>query len=96
MGIDDDAAGTLLMQHMLGHGYTEIATVVGPRFSTASLAREQAFSGRPRLPASRSAETGRISTRVNNEGGRLAAERLFPPEGRRRRWSAAAMNSPSA
>jgi LacI family transcriptional regulator len=43
VGIDDDAAATTLMQHMLGHGFTEIATVISPRFSTASLAREQAF-----------------------------------------------------
>ncbi|XAS63831.1 LacI family DNA-binding transcriptional regulator [Micrococcaceae bacterium Sec5.8] len=84
VGIDDDAAATTLMQHMLGHGFTEIATVVGPRFSTASLAREQAF-----VRTAVSAGVGisgahRISTRVNNEGGRLAAERLFssgtPPQ----------------
>lgn len=84
VGIDDDAAATLLMQHMLGHGFTEIATVIGPRFSTASLAREQAFV---RTAAAAGVIIGgdrKISTRVNNEGGRLAAERLFsartPPE----------------
>ena len=32
VGIDDDAAATTLMQHMLSHGFTEIATVIGPRF----------------------------------------------------------------
>ncbi len=84
MGIDDDAAGTLLMQHILGHGYTEIATVVGPRFSTASLAREQAFVRTAAAAGVAISGDRKISTRVNNEGGRLAAERLFssgrPPQ----------------
>jgi LacI family transcriptional regulator len=77
VGIDDDAAGTQLMEHVLAHGYTDIATVIGPRFSTASLAREQAFV---RTAASAGVTIGgerKISTRLNNEGGQLAAERLF-------------------
>ena len=84
VGIDDDAAATLLMQHMLGHGYTEIATVIGPRFSTASLAREQAFVRTAAAAGVVISGDRKISTRVNNEGGRLAAERLFasgtPPQ----------------
>src|SRR6478736_5050071 len=84
VGIDDDAAATLLMQHMLGHGYTEIATVIGPRFSTASLAREQAFVRTAAAAGVVITGDRKISTRVNNEGGRLAAERIFasgtPPQ----------------
>ncbi|WP_400160224.1 LacI family DNA-binding transcriptional regulator [Arthrobacter sp. BPSS-3] len=77
VGIDDDAAATELMQHMLGHGYTEIATVIGPRVSTASLAREQAFVRTAATAGVVISGDRKISTRVNNEGGRLAAERLF-------------------
>lgn len=96
VGIDDDAAATLLMQHMLGHGYTEIATVIGPRFSTASLAREQAFVRTAAAAGVVITGDRKISTRVNNEGGRLAAGRSSPPAHRRRQWSAAATSSPSA
>ncbi|UUL76978.1 LacI family transcriptional regulator [Pseudarthrobacter sp. Fe7] len=77
VGIDDDAAATLLMEHMLGHGYRDIATVVGPRFSTASLTREQAFVRTAAAAGVTISGEWKISTRVNNEGGRLAAERLF-------------------
>lgn len=77
VGIDDDAAASLLMEHMLSHGFTEIATVIGPRFSTASLAREQAFVRTAAAAGVTISGERKISTRVNNEGGRLAAERLF-------------------
>ena len=84
VGIDDDAAATTLMQHMLSHGFTEIATVIGPRFSTASLAREQAFVRTAAAAGITISGDRKISTRVDNEGGRLAAERLFsagtPPQ----------------
>lgn len=77
VGIDDDAAAMDLMHHVLSHGYREIATVIGPRFSTASLARERAF-------VRTAAEEGiiisgqrRISTRLNRDGGRVAAEKLL-------------------
>lgn len=77
VGIDDDAAATQLMQHVLDHGYREIATVIGPRFSTASLAREQAFVRT--AAAAGVAITGerKISTRLNRDGGRVAAEKLL-------------------
>lgn len=80
VGIDDDAAAALLMEHMLEHGYTDIATVIGPRFSTASLAREQAFVRTAAAAGISISGERRISTRVNNEGGQLAAERLFSSE----------------
>lgn len=77
VGIDDDAAAGELMRHVLDHGYRDIATVIGPRFSTASLAREQAFV---RTAAEAGvAVTGqrKISTRLNRDGGRVAAEKLL-------------------
>lgn len=77
VGIDDYSAASLLMEHMLSHGFTEIATVIGPRFSTASLAREQAFVRTAAAAGITISGEWKISTRVNNEGGRLAAERLF-------------------
>lgn len=77
VGIDDDAAGSMLMEHMISHGFTEIATVIGPRFSTASLAREQSFVRTAAAAGITISGEKKISTRVNNEGGRLAAERLF-------------------
>jgi LacI family transcriptional regulator len=51
--------------------------VIGPRFSSASLAREQAFVRTAAAVGISIAGKRRISTKVNNEGGRLAAERLF-------------------
>ncbi|WP_081416775.1 LacI family DNA-binding transcriptional regulator [Arthrobacter castelli] len=72
VGINDDAAATEVMEHVLWHGYREIATVVGPRISTASLAREQAFV-RTADEHGISITGGRkISTRLNSDGGRAA------------------------
>lgn len=77
VGIDDDAAATELMSHILNHGYREIATVIGPRFSTASITREQAFI-RTAIAAGVSISGERkISTRLNSDGGRVAAEKLL-------------------
>lgn len=77
VGINDDAAATEVMEHVLRHGYREIATVVGPRISTASLAREQAFV-RTASEHGISITGGRkISTRLNSAGGRVAAEKLL-------------------
>ncbi|NKX52719.1 LacI family transcriptional regulator, partial [Arthrobacter deserti] len=80
VGIDDDAAAAQLMHHVLDHGYTEVATVIGPRFSTASLAREQAFV-RTAAPHG-VAVTGprKVSTRLNAEGGLVAAQNLLGAE----------------
>lgn len=77
VGIDDSGAASLIMKHMLAHGYQDIATVIGPRFSSASLAREQGL-------VRAAAEAGisipgewKISTKLNNAGGRAAAKRLL-------------------
>jgi LacI family transcriptional regulator len=77
VGIDDDAAGEQLMEHVLAHGYREIATVVGPRFSTASLAREQAFVRTAAAAGVVISGHRKISTRLNSDGGRVAAEKLL-------------------
>ncbi|GAA4880670.1 LacI family DNA-binding transcriptional regulator [Saccharopolyspora cebuensis] len=77
VGIDDDAAAEAMMRHVLSHGHTEIATVIGPRLSSSSLTREQAFI---RTAAAAGVEIGgdrKISTALSSAGGRIAAERLF-------------------
>lgn len=77
VGIDDAAAATSLMEHVLGHGHTEIAVVIGPRFSSASLAREQAFVATARAHDVDISGDRKISTELSSDGGRRAAERLF-------------------
>lgn len=77
VGIDDDAAAGELMSHVLDHGYSEVATVIGPRSSTASLLREQAFVRVAQQRGIRVAGERLISTKLSSDGGQLAAERLF-------------------
>lgn len=77
VGIDDDEAATELMNHVLEHGYREIATVIGPRFSTASIAREQAFVRTAGAAGVLITGERKISTRLNSDGGRVAAEKLL-------------------
>lgn len=77
VGIDDAGAAQQMMTHLVEHGRTRIATVIGPRFSSASAARERSFLataqelGRPVPPE------WRISTRLHNMGGRQAAQALL-------------------
>lgn len=84
VGIDDYAAATELMNHMLSHGYTNIASVCGPRFSTPSLSREQGFVQTAAAQGVKIASHHKISTHLNNDGGRAAAKRIFagdnPPQ----------------
>lgn len=84
VGIDDFAAGSQLMTHMLSHGYTNIASVIGPRHSTSSLAREQAFVETAAAHGISIPSRHKISTKLNNQGGQEAARRIFagsnPPE----------------
>ncbi|MFJ2620736.1 LacI family DNA-binding transcriptional regulator [Glutamicibacter sp. NPDC087344] len=77
VGIDDDAAASELMGHVLAHGYQEIATVIGPRFSTASFARELAFVRTAAASGITITGDRKVSTRLNSDGGRVAAEKLF-------------------
>lgn len=84
VGIDDQAAASQIMQHVLSHGYTDIATVVGPRFSTASLDRERGFVQAAAGAGVEISGERKISTHLNSDGGRRAAARLFasdnPPQ----------------
>lgn len=84
VGIDDDAAGEEIMEHVLSHGYTRIATVIGPRHSTSSLARERGFVRTAARGGVSITGTRKISTTLDSRGGRLAAEALLtsdsPPQ----------------
>ena len=55
----------------------DIATVIGPRFSTASLAREQSFVRTASAAGVVITGDRKISTRLNSDGGRVAAEKLL-------------------
>ncbi|AXK78366.1 LacI family transcriptional regulator [Mycolicibacterium neoaurum] len=84
VGIDFDAAATLLMEHVLEHGYRELATVIGPRTSTASLIREEAFVRAAEAAGVAVRGARKVSTRLDSAGGRAAARSLLcgprPPE----------------
>ncbi|MEH3133341.1 MAG: LacI family DNA-binding transcriptional regulator [Mycolicibacterium neoaurum] len=84
VGIDFDAAATLLMEHVLEHGYRELATVIGPRTSTASLIREEAFVRTAEAAGVSVRGARKVSTRLDSAGGRAAARALLdgprPPE----------------
>ncbi len=77
VGIDFDAAATLLMEHVLSHGYRDIATVIGPRFSTASSIREEAFVRTAAAAGIAVQGARKISTRLDSAGGRAAAKSLL-------------------
>lgn len=77
VGIDDAAAALRIMEHVVGHGHTRIASVVGPRYSSASAAREQGFQSAAASLGTDIPPSRRISTSLNNIGGRLAAEELL-------------------
>lgn len=84
VGIDDFAAAGEMMDHVVAHGCTDLATVVGPRTSSASAAREEGFV---RAAARHGISVGahrRISTYLSEEGGQRAVERLLadgaPPD----------------
>ncbi|MGW2341704.1 LacI family DNA-binding transcriptional regulator [Streptomyces sp. NPDC001661] len=76
-GVDDAAAAEELMEHVLGHGHTDVATVVGPRFSSASSVREESFVRTAERHGVRISGARKISTELDNNGGRRAAQRLF-------------------
>ncbi|NUP60225.1 MAG: LacI family DNA-binding transcriptional regulator [Pseudarthrobacter sp.] len=77
VGIDDVAAASMIMEHVLAHGHREIATVIGPRLSSASLAREQGFIQAAAKAGIAIPSGWKISTHLNNAGGRAAAARLY-------------------
>ncbi|MCT1766755.1 LacI family transcriptional regulator [Brevibacterium casei] len=77
IGIDDAQAASELMGHVLGHGVTKVATVIGPRFSTASATREAAFIDTAAAHDVPVPGRWRVSTRLHRGGGRIAAEELL-------------------
>ncbi|MEY8568823.1 LacI family DNA-binding transcriptional regulator [Brevibacterium linens] len=81
IGIDDALAARELMEHVLGHGPSRIATVIGPRFSTASADRESSFIETARAHGVEIPGQWKISTRLNRVGGRIAAEELLQESG---------------
>lgn len=77
VGIDDYAAARELASHVIGHCPERPATVVGPRFSTASAQREKGLVdelSRAGLPVR---GERKISTDLSREGGRRSAEHLL-------------------
>jgi LacI family transcriptional regulator len=77
VGVDDYAAAGELARHVLEHRPSRPATVIGPRFSTASGQREEGFidafaHAGIQIPGER-----RIATDLSREGGRKAAEHLL-------------------
>ncbi len=77
VGIHDGEAASQMMKHLLDHGYTEVATAVGPRLSTASSDREQAFLTTASQAGVTVPPTWRVSTSLSADGGGMAAEHLL-------------------
>ncbi|MCM1013098.1 Degradation activator [Brevibacterium casei] len=77
IGIDDERAARELMTHVLDHGVSRIATVIGPRFSTASATRETSFIATAADHGIVIPGRWRVSTPLNRNGGRVAAEELL-------------------
>ena len=77
VGIDDRAAASEMMEHVLGHGYRDIVTIVGPRVSSASAAREEGFKRTAETHGIRTTASHHISTYLSEQGGYAAVEELL-------------------
>ena len=77
VGIDDDGAARQMAAHAIEHGRLPIATVVGPRTSSASLDRERGFLERLRASGVDVPADYRVSTDLTLAGGRAAARHLL-------------------
>lgn len=77
VGIDDRAAAAEMMEHVLGHGYRDIVTVVGPRTSSASAAREDGFVSASESHGVRGIVSHRISTYLSERAGYEVVEKLL-------------------
>ena len=77
VGIDDAAAATEIMEHVLAHGYSDVATITGPRNSSASAAREDAFTRKAADHGIENFGTRRIRSYLSEEGGLRAVMRLI-------------------
>lgn len=77
VGVDDRAAGEKIAQHVLSHGYQDIAVIAGPPSSTASLTRAEGFRSalaRARVPLRRE---WNITGGLNESDGARAARHLL-------------------
>ncbi|CKI53227.1 LacI family transcriptional regulator [Mycolicibacterium smegmatis] len=77
VGIDDRAAASEMMEHVVTHGYQDIVTVVGPRSSSASAAREEGFIRTAEAHGIRTVSSQRISTYLSERGGYEAVEQVL-------------------
>lgn len=77
VGIDDRAAGVAMMRHALEHQRWPIATVIGPRTSSASAHREEGFVSEARRAGVTIPGALRVSAPLSMESGREAARVLF-------------------
>lgn len=77
VGINDEMAATSIMEHVLSHGYTKLATITGPRNSSASAAREDAFAATAFLGGISPADNRRVRTYLTEEGGLRAVQELL-------------------
>ncbi|NQX13834.1 LacI family DNA-binding transcriptional regulator [Microbacteriaceae bacterium VKM Ac-2855] len=77
VGIDDRGAAVAMMRHALAHHRWPIATVIGPRASSASAEREAGFVSAARDAGIVIPGPMRVSVPLTLQGGRAAAEHLF-------------------
>ncbi|GAA2089860.1 LacI family DNA-binding transcriptional regulator [Brevibacterium salitolerans] len=77
VGIDDFAAAQEITRHVLRHGHTRIATVVGPRFSSSSHLRERGFAEALSAHGLTVPRHRRVSTELSRDGGRRAGLHLL-------------------
>lgn len=77
VGVDDYSASGELARHVLGHRPRRVATVIGPRFSTASAQREEGFVDTFARAGLQVPGERRIATDLSREGGRKAAAHLL-------------------
>ena len=77
IGIDDVAAASAILRHVVAHRHTDLAVVTGPRSSSASATRAEAFAATAQrlgvpLPSHR-----RFHAYLADEGGKRVANRLL-------------------
>ncbi|MHB1164109.1 MAG: LacI family DNA-binding transcriptional regulator [Candidatus Nanopelagicales bacterium] len=77
VGIDDGAAAAEMMEHVLQHGYEDVATITGPRNSSASAAREDAFAAVARGRGIENFGNRRLRSYLSQDGGLRAVQRLL-------------------
>lgn len=77
VGIDDHGAAAAIMRHALGHQRWPIATVIGPRTSSASMSREEGFVSEAHRAGVTIPGALRISVPLSMQSGRDAAQVLL-------------------